>query len=44
MIGIDDQWDVDLLDMTKFSKYNRGYIYNSLFRGDRPSLGGENQI
>ena len=25
VIGIDDQWDVDLIDMTKVSKYNRGY-------------------
>lgn len=25
--GIDDQWDVDLMDMTKFAKYNRGYNY-----------------
>lgn len=23
-IGIDDQWDVDLMDMTKFAKFNRG--------------------
>ena len=27
VIGIDDQWDVDLMDMTKFSKYNRGYYF-----------------
>ena len=25
--GIDDQWDMDLMDMTKFAKYNRGYNY-----------------
>ena len=25
--GINDQWDVDLMDMTKFSKYNRGYNF-----------------
>lgn len=25
--GIDDQWDVDLMDMTKYSKYNRGYNF-----------------
>jgi hypothetical protein len=24
VLGIDDQWDVDLMYMTKFSKYNRG--------------------
>jgi transposase InsO family protein len=24
VIGIDDQWDIDLMYMTKFSKYNRG--------------------
>ena len=27
VFGIDDQWDVDLMDMTKFSKYNRGYNF-----------------
>jgi hypothetical protein len=27
VIGIDDQWDVDLMDMTKFSKYNREYNF-----------------
>jgi hypothetical protein len=27
VIGIDDQWDVDLMDMTQFSKYNRGYNF-----------------
>ena len=25
--GIDDQWDVDLMDMTKFAKYNNGYNF-----------------
>ena len=25
--GIDDQWDADLMDMTKFSKDNDGYSY-----------------
>lgn len=25
--GIDDQWSVDLLDMTKFAKYNDGFLY-----------------
>jgi len=27
VIGIDDQWDVDLMDMTKVSKNNRGYNF-----------------
>jgi hypothetical protein len=27
VIGIDDQWDVDSMDMTQFSKYNRGYNF-----------------
>ena len=27
VIGIADQWDVDLMDITKFSKYNRGYNF-----------------
>jgi len=26
-LGIDDQWDADLMDMTKFSKANDGYAY-----------------
>ena len=25
--GVDDQWDVDLMDMTKFAKYNNGYNF-----------------
>ena len=25
--GIDDQWDVDLMDMTKYSKYNNGWSF-----------------
>ena len=25
--GVDDQWDVDLKDMTKFAKYNNGYNF-----------------
>ena len=25
--GIDDQWDMDLIDMTKFAKYNHGYTF-----------------
>ena len=25
--GIDDQWDVDLIDMTKFANYNNGYNF-----------------
>jgi hypothetical protein len=25
--GIDDQWDVDLMDMTKFANYNNGYNF-----------------
>jgi transposase InsO family protein len=27
VIGIDDQWDVGSMDMTQFSKYNRGYNF-----------------
>ena len=27
VFGIDDKWDVDLMDMTKYSKYNRGYNF-----------------
>ncbi|VDH96281.1 Hypothetical predicted protein [Mytilus galloprovincialis] len=27
VIGIDDQWDVDLMDMSKFSKFNSGYNF-----------------
>jgi hypothetical protein len=27
VIGIDDHWYVDLMDMTKFSKYNHGYNF-----------------
>ncbi|KAK3102040.1 hypothetical protein FSP39_008318 [Pinctada imbricata] len=26
-LGIDDQWDADLMDMTKFAKENDGYAY-----------------
>ena len=26
-LGIDDQWDADLMDMTKFSKTNNGYAH-----------------
>lgn len=25
--GIDDQWSEDLMDMTKFAKYNDGFMY-----------------
>ena len=25
--GVDDQWDVDLMDMIKFAKYNNGYKF-----------------
>lgn len=25
--GIDDQWSADLMDMTKFAKYNDGFMY-----------------
>ena len=25
--GIDDQWSADLMDMVKFAKYNKGYMY-----------------
>jgi hypothetical protein len=27
VIGIDEQWNVNLMDMTKFSKYNRVYNF-----------------
>jgi hypothetical protein len=36
VIGIADQWDVDLMDITKFSKYNRGYNF-ILVAIDRPA-------
>lgn len=25
--GIDDQWSANLMDMTKFAKYNNGFMY-----------------
>ncbi|CAG2208281.1 unnamed protein product [Mytilus edulis] len=27
VIGIDDQWDIDLMDMSKFSKFNSGFNF-----------------